>query len=237
MLDRLDDASRRQQRFVADASHELRTPLTRLRARLELERALLDRGDAAMPSPADREAALQDALEDTIALQRLADDLLALARGDSDVAVEPRTPIDLDDIVLREARRLRENGRVDVDSSAVSAAHVVGEPTGLTRVVRNLLENAERHARSHVTISLTESDAVAVLAVEDDGPGIAQDERELIFERFARTDGSRARDSGGMGLGLAIVRDIVARHEGSVSVDPDHSPGARFVVSLPTELS
>ena len=241
MLDRIEDATRRQQRFVADASHELRTPLTRLRARLEQELNATRRHDAVARSiargagtePDDPDASLRDALDDTIELQHLADDLLAVARGDALSDAEPRVLVDLDDIVLREVRRLRENGRVDVDASAVSAASVIGEPAGLTRVVRNLLENAERHAGSRVTLSLHESDHVALLAVADDGPGVRLEERELVFERFARMDDARTRDAGGTGLGLAIVRDIVARHDGSVIVDPDHAPGARFLVTLP----
>ena len=225
MLDRIEDATRRQERFVADAAHELRTPLTRLRTQLEVDLAHPDRSDPA--------ASLGELLAETLSMQRLLDDLLALARGDAGAPGEPRVPIDLDDLVLREARRLRENGRVTVDAGAVSAASVVGEPSGLARVVRNVVDNAERHASSQVTFSLREVGDRAVLLVDDDGPGIPEGRQEAIFERFTRLDDARSRDAGGTGLGLAIAREIVEAHGGTVRVDPDHVPGARFVVELP----
>jgi signal transduction histidine kinase len=225
MLDRIEAATRRQQRFVADASHELRTPVTRLRTQLEVELAHPDR--------ADPESSYRALLEDTVTLQRLLDDLLVLARVDATALDEERVPIDLDDVVLREARRVRENGRVTVDTAAVSAASVIGEASGLARVVRNLLDNAERHAMSRVALDLGEVGDQARLLVDDDGPGIPADQRETIFQRFARLDDARSRDMGGSGLGLAIARDIVERHGGSLAVDPGYSPGARFVVLLP----
>jgi signal transduction histidine kinase len=159
--------------------------------------------------------------------------LLVLARVDATALDEEREPIDLDDIVLREARRVRENGRVTVDTAAISAASVIGEASGLARVVRNLLDNAERHATSRVALSLGEVGDQARLLVDDDGPGIPLHQRETIFQRFARLDDARSRDMGGSGLGLAIARDIVERHGGSLAVDPGYSPGARFVVLLP----
>ena len=84
-----------------------------------------------------------------------------------------------------------------------------------------------------MTFELHESNGVAELAVTDDGTGIPLDQRERVFERFARLDESRSRDGGGSGLGLAIVRDVVVRHGGTVAVDPGHSAGARLVVRLP----
>jgi signal transduction histidine kinase len=225
MLDRVEDATGRQQRFVADASHELRSPLTRIRSELEV--------DLAHPDTAALAATQRSVLEETVALQRLVEDLLHLARSDAGALTTRRELVDLDDIVLRAAARLRADGRVKVDISAVSAAQVHGDPDQLARTVRNLTDNAARHADSTVTLTLTERDHTAVLSVADDGPGIPADQHDRVFERFTRLD--EARTTGGTGLGLAITREIVRRHHGTIAVDPSHHPGTRFVVTLPTD--
>ena len=209
--------------FVADASHELRSPLTRIRSELEVD---LASGDLADPTRTE-----QSVLDETIELQQLVEDLLHLARGDHDVAESEFRPVDLDDIVLREARRLRERGRVAVDLKGVAAAQTIGDPHQLARAVRNLLDNAERHAASTVTVGLGETDGRVLLTVCDDGGGISPADRDVIFERFTRLDDARARDTGGAGLGLAIVRDIIKRHRGTV--DLDSRAETCFVVELP----
>jgi signal transduction histidine kinase len=225
MLDRVQEATDRQRRFVADASHELRGPLTRLRASLEVTIAHPDGIDAVTLS--------RELLGDAVELQKLVDDLLFLARSESGSLEVPHQQVDLDDLVLEEARRLRERGSVRVDVSAVSAAQTWGSADQLTRAVRNLSSNAERHANRWVTFELREVDGRSRLVVADDGPGIAPEHRELVFTRFARLDEARSRDAGGSGLGLAIVQDIVARHGGRISVVEHAGPGARFVVDLP----
>lgn len=223
-LARVEDAVRRQQRFVADASHELRSPLTRIRTELEV--------DLAHPERADMTATEHSVLNETVGLQLLVDDLLHLARSDAAATDVVGVAVDLDDIVLGETRRLAGRGRVTVDSRAVSAAAVVGVPSQLTRAVQNLLDNAERHAATTVTIALAEVDGIAVLTVSDDGAGIPPDKRTEIFERFARLDDARTRDAGGTGLGLAITRDIVQRHHGTIRLAD--TPTTTFVVELPT---
>jgi len=137
--------------------------------------------------------------------------------------------------VLNLARRLRADGRVKVDIADVAAVQVVGHAAQLTRAVGNLSDNAARHGAGTVTLSLTESQGSAVLAISDDGPGIPPEDSERMFERFTRLDDARAASAGGAGLGLAIARDIVARHGGTLTLDHDHDhhPGARFVVTLP----
>jgi signal transduction histidine kinase len=222
-LDRLEDAVRRQQRFVADASHELRGPLTRIRSELEV--------DLARPELADPTATERSVLDEAIGLQHLVDDLLQLARSDAGAAEMTPAPVDLDDIVLREARRLRDRGRVVIDTSRVSAAQVIGDRNQLGRAVQNLLDNAERHAATTVTVTLDESDGIARMTVTDDGSGIDPAQRERVFERFTRLDDARTRDSGGSGLGLAITRDIVERHGGTIRLDD--GPTTRFVLEVP----
>ena len=227
MLDRVEDATGRQQRFVADASHEPRSPLTRIRSELEV--------DLAHPDTAALARTHRSVLEETVALQRLVSDLLYLARADAGALATRQEPVDLDDVVLRAAEGLRADGRVKVDISAVSAAQVLGDPDQLGRCVRNLTDNAARHAASTVTLALSEQDHRAVLSVADDGPGVPADQRDRVFERFARLDEARSATAGGTGLGLAITREIVQRHRGSIAVDPEHHPGTRFVVTLPRD--
>ncbi len=224
MLERLESSVDRQRRFVADASHELRNPLTRMRAALEVDLANADQ-----PSRASQESLLDDVVD----MQRTADDLLYLARVDEGTVHTDFAPLDLDDLVLGEAQRIQAQARVDVDLSGVSGAHVVGDRGQLTRAIRNLLDNAERHAESGISVRLQESGDTAVLTVTDDGAGIAPENRELVFERFSRLDEARAADTGGAGLGLAIARDIAQRHGGSLSLGSSDGSGASFELALP----
>jgi signal transduction histidine kinase len=223
MLDRLDLSAERQRRFVADAAHELRSPLARIRAELEV--------DAAHPDSADLRATHASVLEGAVTLQRLVDDLLLLARGDSG-ALRPGSagPVDLDDVVDR-AVRMQADPRVD--ARGVAPVQVVGDPEQLERAVRNLLDNAVRHARERITLTVNEVPGGVELAVTDDGPGVPPASAERIFERFARLDGARSVGDGGAGLGLAIARDIAERHGGSLSLSPHGASGARFVLTLP----
>lgn len=225
MLDRVQHATDRQREFVADASHELRSPLTRIRAALEL--------GIAHPEETDPDATYRGLLRDATQLQRLVDDLLFLARSESGVLEVPDTAVDLDDLVLEQARELRAHGTVRVDARAVSAARVRGDAGQLARAIGNLASNAERHADSTVRFELREQNGHSELVVADDGPGIPPGQRAAVFKRFTRLDAARSRDSGGAGLGLAIVSDIVARHEGTIAITSSDGGGARFVVRFP----
>jgi signal transduction histidine kinase len=224
MLDRLQAASERQRKFVADASHELQSPIAALRTQLEVA--------LAQPATTDWAATSSDLLAESRHMERLVRDLLFLARNDGEESVRRIEPVDLDDIVLEEATRLRSTARVGVDASGVSAAPVTGSRDELTRLVRNLLENAEHHAGSSVRIRLSADGREIILVVEDDGPGVPLAERERIFQRFTRLDEARSRNNGGTGLGLAIVKEITERHGGTVCVE-NAAPGARFAVRLP----
>ncbi len=229
MLGRLQRSAERQRRFVSDASHELRSPLATTRTTLEVA--------LAHPETTTWEASAANVLAETERMQRLVDDLLFLARGDEGQMPAAPRPVDLDDIVGAEVARLRARGRVGVDMSGVGAAQVQGVSAHLERVVRNLLENAEIHARSAVSVSLAGDGPAVVLAITDDGPGVAPADRERIFDRFVRLEEARARpgDNGGSGagLGLAIARGIVTAHGGAITVEDAAGGGARFVVRLP----
>ncbi|GAA2710111.1 MULTISPECIES: ATP-binding protein [Streptomyces] len=225
MLQRLEAAGTRQRRFIADASHELRSPLTVLRTQLEVA---LAHGD-----PEVHTDLVAGALEDTERLQALAADLLLLARLDATDHDWPDEPVDLTDLVhTTVAARGAEPHPVTVH--ATTAITLTGNPLWLRRLLTNLLDNAQRHARSHVTVRLTtdRAGAGAVLDVTNDGPPIEPADREKIFERFARLDDARSRDDGGTGLGLPIARDIAALHQGTLVVLD--TPGATtFRTRLP----
>jgi signal transduction histidine kinase len=224
MLGRLEDATDRQRRFVADASHELRSPLTGIRAQLEV--------DLAHPENADWQATDRDVLVDAVRLQRLVEDMLILATTDASAFdASSREPVDLDEIVLSEARRLRSRTPYRVDTTRVSGAQLTGNRDQLARAVRNLLDNAARHAGSTVTATLAESESEITLVVVDDGPGIPVDQQRRIFERFTRLDDARTQDNGGTGLGLAITQEVVIAHGGTITVE--NAPGAQFTVSFP----
>ncbi|MEU8631742.1 HAMP domain-containing sensor histidine kinase [Amycolatopsis sp. NPDC048633] len=224
MLARLDRSVRQQSRFTADASHELRTPLASLRTQLEVQLAHPDR--------LDWRRSCENAVLDVTRMEVLAADLLLLSKLDADqpAGTEPVALADL--VAAHVAARLPHAGvEVGVDLEAVAV--VRGHAGRLERVLRNLVDNAERHAKSRVTITLTASGGQSVLTVEDDGPGIPAGQRERVFDRFVRLDEDRAReDDGGSGLGLAIAAEIARTHGGTLRVAGSTS-GARLELRLP----
>jgi len=231
MLDRLQRAQQSQNRFVSDASHELRSPIAAIRQHAEVALAHPERTGVS-------ELAATVLAED-LRMQHLVDDLLQLARSDEQRSAPPDLPVDLDDLVLAEAKTLRAATSVAVDTTAVSAGQVRGDEAQLARLVRNLGSNAARHARTGISFGVAEADGVVVLTVSDDGPGIPAADRERVFERFVRLDAARTRNigdsgdsggagsagsaggaggAGGAGLGLAIAAGIVDRHRGAIRV-------------------
>ncbi|WP_246609643.1 sensor histidine kinase [Nonomuraea rhizosphaerae] len=211
-LDRLETAVETHKRFVADAAHELRSPIATLRARLEL---------------AEQSELTAEALADVERLQTLAADLLLLAKLD---AGEPLRTDDLDlgqvaaEESLRAGRRPELRMELDVEPDVVfqgSRAHVA-------RLVTNLVDNATRHAAEVVRVEVRQEDGEAVLRVLDDGPGIPEEQREAVFDRFTRLDEARARDAGGAGLGLPIARDIAQLHGGTLVAED-----GGFIVKFP----
>jgi signal transduction histidine kinase len=219
MLDRLAAARARQRAFVADAAHELRSPLANMRTELEVAQRLGDPPGTA------------DLLADVERLTRLVDDLLLLARADDAPGLVSREPVDMAELVRDVAGRYAGT-RVPVTVADGEARWVEGDPRALRHVVVNLVDNAVRHAASRVTVTVGGTAAGVELTVRDDGPGIPAGDRERVFERFTRLDDARARDAGGAGLGLAIVRELVRRHDGTVTLT-DARPGVRASVHLP----
>ncbi|MBT2493199.1 HAMP domain-containing histidine kinase [Streptomyces sp. ISL-96] len=220
----LEASVERQRRFVADASHELRSPIASLRTQLEV--------GAAHPELLDVEGAVRD----TVRLQGLAADLLLLARLDA--GERPgQGRVDLGALVREEVSQ-RTADRVPVAVEGSGVFEVTGSRGQLARVLGNLLDNAQRHARSSVGIRLRGVGGGAVIVeVADDGAGVPVGERERIFERFVRLDDARARDDGGAGLGLAIARDVATRHGGSLRVGEGEGGGALFTLRLPAAVA
>ncbi|MFI7396105.1 sensor histidine kinase [Streptomyces tendae] len=212
----LESSVERQRGFVADASHELRSPIASLRTQLEVA--------AAHPELLD----LDGAVADTVRLQRLAADLLLLARLDAgERPAEARVDLAA---LAREAAEGRAGVSVRGAEDPVSVAGSRGQ---LGRVLANLLDNAQRHARSAVEVSVRWDGDEVVAAVADDGDGVPAADRERIFERFVRLDAARSRDDGGAGLGLAIARDVAVRHGGTLTVHDAPAGGALFELRLP----
>ncbi|MCO8275175.1 HAMP domain-containing histidine kinase [Actinoplanes sp. TRM 88003] len=228
MLVRLQDSRDRQRAFVADASHELRSPVASIRQVAEVAQT----HPGALP---DGELA-ETVLAESARLQRLVDQLLLLTRADDGGGDRARQDVDLDDLALAEGRRIGRTG-IAVDTKDVGPGRVRGDASALAQVVRNLTDNAARHAVGAVAVGVRESAGRVELTVDDDGPGIPDDQRERVFDRFVRLDEARARDAGGSGLGLAIVREIVTAHGGTVAVTRSKLGGARFTVRFQAGFS
>lgn len=225
MLSRLEAANANQQRFVADAAHELRTPVATIRARVETARSTR--------KPIDWAEIADDVLAETVRMQRLTEQLLLLARADGGSLDVRQQPVDLDDVVLGVVSSESGSHDLQVDVSAVEPVQVSGDPVLIEQALRNLVDNARRHARARIGIGVHRSGDAAVVTVDDDGVGVAPEHRRTIFERFVRLDPARTTAEGGAGLGLAIVDDIVAAHGGTVEVGDGPLPGARFTIRLP----
>jgi len=207
MLARLESASRFQQEFVSNASHELRSPLTTLLA--TTERATADPANANWPEVADV------IMREGRRLDGIIGDLFWLARHDEDHVDVESADIDFDDLLYEEASRVRSMSELSVDTSAVAPTRVLGDPTMIKRMIRNVVDNAMRYAQRELRFDSHYEDDQAVIIVSDDGDGIDVAKSARFFERFTRADAARTRQSGGTGLGLAIVTEIAIRHGGS----------------------
>lgn len=223
MLDRLAEVQERQQSFVADAAHELRSPLASIQAQLEVAQRLGEGGT--LPA---------DLMVDVKRLSGLVEDLLLLARADADTRPPARlNPVDAPDLAS-ETVTAYSDARVPVTVAASDQLLIMVDAEELRRAVENLIDNAVRHAHNRVEVEAFLDHDQAVISVSDDGPGIPAEDRERVFERFTRLDDSRGRNSGGAGLGLAIVRELVTRAGGSVTLTEAEPPwNTRVELRLP----
>lgn len=226
MLSRLESGHAAQRRFISDASHELRSPLAAISAALDLAHH--------RPEMLDAELIDESLIPETRRMRDLVEDLLLLARADERQLSVRAGHVDLDDIITAERARLQTDPQLEVQSR-IGPARVTGDVGQLTRMVRNLVDNAARHAHRLVELQCERTGGLAVIRVADDGPGIPADQRQQVFERFVRLDEARARDGGGSGLGLAIVAEIVAAHHGTVGISDRTGGGTCLTVTLPAD--
>jgi len=218
MLARLRSAAERQRTFVADAAHELRSPLASLRATVDVARS--------HPGTTSTAELAADLEPEVVRMQALVDDLLLLAR----VGAHPLAHDDVDLAALAgEVAAAAGAPRPQVTVTVAGAGQARADAPATARVLRNLLDNAVRHARSRVDVTV----AGGRVTVDDDGSGIPPDARDVVFERFVRLDQARERDAGGSGLGLAIARELAREMHGDVTLDEAPGGGLRAVLELP----
>jgi signal transduction histidine kinase len=224
MLARLERGRAAQHRLVSDASHELRSPLATITAALEMA--------SGRPELMDNDLIDESLLPEARRMHQFIEDLLLLARSDEDAMELRGDDVDIDDLLLAEASRLRAIGSVHTVTH-IQPCRTVGDRGALARVIRNLVDNAVRYASSTVTMACRPEAGQVVITIADDGPGIPVQDRARVFERFVRLDPTRTRSSGGSGLGLSIVEQIVRSHHGSVAVSDAAHGGAVFTLTLP----
>ena len=221
MLERLERATTTSRRLVSDASHELRTPITVMRTELEVARR---DGGVAWDDVSDR------VLGEVDRMQVLVDDLLLLARlGERGATSQQVSVVDL----AHDAGARRRRVPVTVVALDEVDAELEGDAVALGRAVDHLVANAARHANSRVDVAIEQDEHGVSVHVDDDGPGIPEDEREVVTQRFVRLDEGRARDAGGSGLGLAVATEVAAAHGGSLSITTSPLGGARVSIVLP----
>ncbi|PWU22189.1 MAG: hypothetical protein C5B48_10490 [Candidatus Rokuibacteriota bacterium] len=230
MLDRLEQGVEEKRRLVADASHELRTPLAAMRAELEISL----RGDDL--TPVAREV-MESTLEEAERMSRTVDNLLTLARVDEGRLELLITRVDLlaasegAAVPLRSlARSKRLNFEVDGEACEIEA-----DPHRLHQAITNFIVNAIKYAEPGGTVRVTTwcNEREVGVTVSDDGPGIPEEARPHVFDRFYRVDSARGRDGGGSGLGLAICREVAKAHNGRVSVQSEVGEGSSFTLAFP----
>ena len=221
-------SERRLRRFVADASHELRTPLAAVRAYAELF------GRGADRRPDDLERAMTGIGRESERMTVLVEDLLLLARLDEGRPLE-REPVELDEVVTEAvdaAVAVDPDRPVDLEADPVV---VLGDRDRLRQVLDNLLSNVRAHTPpgSPVRVRVGSENGLAVVEVADSGPGMTSEEAARVFERFYRSDSSRSRATGGVGLGLSIVAAVAEAHGGAVSAHSTPGDGATFRITFP----
>ena len=224
MLDRLEEAFATQRRFVDDAGHELRTPITVIRGQLEVL------GD----DPNERRETVGLVTGELDRMSRIVEDLLVLARSEQPDFIQSH-PIDLAEFVDELAVKASSLSGRPVDQVAASPAVFQGDSQRLTQAVMNLARNAFEHTGPgvRVTVGAKANGNWTRIWVGDDGPGIPPDERQRLFERFARGRSGRRRTEGA-GLGLSIVKAIAEGHDGSVELETGDE-GSTFTIVIPTD--
>ena len=225
MLQRIEDSSVAQRQFISDASHELKSPIAAIRTMVDVARH--------DPSRVDLPALLGDVAAEDQRLELLVADLLLLATADEGGLRVSRRAVDLARIMSEEVASMVPRDGVTFEVVPMPPVEAVADEARVRQLMRNLLDNAVRHARTGVWVALAEEDGTARLTISDDGPGISEDSRERVFDRFVRIDKGRGRSDGGTGLGLPVSRAIVQAHGGTIQVANPLHGGATVEVRLP----
>lgn len=223
MLDKLEQSDNLHRAFFSDASHELRSPLSTLVTTAEV--ASLDQSGRTW---LDMQ---QTVLNESSRMQSLVEDLLTLAKVDSHQLQLDVQDVDLEDVLDAEIKRLRTVSSLQINAE-LQPTRVRGDERRLMQVFRNLMDNAARHAKSTIMVGMERRPGEVVVSVDNDGEIISPEDRNRVFERFARLDASRSSDGGGSGLGLAITREIMVAHGGTV-LAAESDGWCRFQVILP----
>jgi signal transduction histidine kinase len=223
MLDKLEQSDNLHRAFFSDASHELRSPLSTLVTTAEV--ASLDESGRTW---LDMQ---QTVLNESSRMQSLVEDLLTLAKVDSHQLQLDVQDVDLEDVLDAEIKRLRTVSSLQINAE-LQPTRVRGDERRLMQVFRNLMDNAARHAKSTIMVGMERRPGELVVSVDNDGEIISEEDRNRVFERFARLDASRSSDGGGSGLGLAITREIMVAHGGTV-LAAESDGWCRFQVILP----
>jgi signal transduction histidine kinase len=224
MLDRLEVSVDAQKRFVADVSHELRSPLASIKTTLDVANRIGTNSEWAK--------AYEILNDETSRMSLLVDDLLLLAKADAGQLNLQLKEIDLDDVVTRELINFKATSTLKLDQ-AIQPVKILGDDLKVSQALRNILDNAKRFAKQQVWISLNVAGDHVEVTIEDDGPGIALENRVKAMERFVRLDQHRSRDDGGTGLGLAIAAEIMASHNGSLKLNNSVHGGLCATLTLP----
>jgi signal transduction histidine kinase len=230
MIDRLEAALAHNHRFSADASHELRTPLTIIRGELE---SLIQ-----LPLPTTVMEGIGSALEESNRMSKIVHSLMTISRLDCGGEQIELVPVDLVEIVgmtLEHMSLLAEEKHISLRFETQQSTYVTGDPMRLKQIVVNLVDNAIKYTpeEGSVSVFVRAEEEKAVIIVADTGIGIPAAALPLVFDRFYRTDQARSRESGGIGLGLSIVKAICGVHGGAASVESIEGRGATFRVELP----
>ncbi|NIO27753.1 MAG: heavy metal sensor histidine kinase [Candidatus Latescibacteria bacterium] len=231
MLGRLERAFEAQSRFSSDVAHEVRSPLTALRGQIEV--ALRRRR-----SEEEYRRVLEESLEEVLRLSRLAEDLMSLAKADAGVLHARKSKVELRELlnnVLRRFKAKAHEKNIHLHLEASEAVTVDGDPGLIGRMVENLVDNAliHTHHMGEIHVRLQKKETQAVISVEDNGAGIPSEHLSKIFDRFYRIDPARSREMGGIGLGLAISRQIALLHDGTIQVQSTLGKGSIFSITIP----
>ena len=224
MLERVEAAMSEQRRFISDASHELKSPVAATRIMLEAARS--------HPEAIDHKALLGDLTYENERMGGIVGNLLLLAQHDESGLRVERHPLDLGDLLFEEASALKARSSLRVDVSGIGPVVCTADGSMIRRAVRNLLDNAARYAASTVKVSCISEDGRVHIVVSDDGPGVAEADRERIFGRFVRLEEGRSRKQGSTGLGLAVVRTIAEDHGGTARFADPELGGATVLIEI-----